>query len=74
MKTIALKLGDKTFLEVEEITRALKVSRNRYINEAVRIYNQENKRRLLKNQLEKESALTSQDSMEILHAFERQID
>lgn len=74
MKTISLKLDDEIFLEVEEITRALKVSRNRYISEAVSIYNQVHKRRLLKMQLEKESALTSQDSMDILNEFERQID
>lgn len=74
MKTISLKLEDEIFLEVEEITRALKVSRNRYISEAVSIYNQVHKRRLLKMQLEKESALTSQDSMDILNEFERQID
>ena len=74
MKTISLKLDDEIFLEVEEITRALKVSRNRYISEAVSIYNQVHKRRLLKTQLEKESALTSKDSMGILNEFERQID
>jgi predicted transcriptional regulator len=74
MKTFSFKLDDKIFLEVEEITRALKVSRNRYINDAVSIYNGVHKRRLLKMQLEKESALTSQDSMGILHMFERQID
>ncbi|MCZ2487888.1 hypothetical protein [Aquirufa antheringensis] len=74
MKTIALKLDDEIFYEVEEITRALKVSRNRYISEAVSIYNQVHKRRLLKTQLEKESALTSKDSMGILNEFERQID
>ena len=70
MKSFALKLDDKTFLEVEEITRALKVSRKRYMNEAISMYNRVNKRRLLKMQLEKESALTSKDSMDILHEFE----
>ncbi len=74
MKTISLKLDDEIFLEVEEITRALKVSRNRYISEAVSIYNQVHKRRLLKMQLEKESVLTSRDSMEVLQEFEWQID
>jgi predicted transcriptional regulator len=69
MKTIALKLNDEIFNEVEEITRALKVSRNRYINDAVSIYNLVHKRRLLKTQLEKESALACQDSMDILHEF-----
>ncbi len=74
MKTIALKLDDEIFYEVEEIKRELKLSRNSYINEAVRVYNQENKRRLLKTQMEKESALTIQDSMDILHGFERLVD
>jgi predicted transcriptional regulator len=69
MKTISLKLNDEIFNEVEEITRALKVSRNRYINDAVSIYNRVNKKRLLKEQLAKESALTSQDSMDVLHEF-----
>lgn len=74
MKTISLKLDDEIFNEVEKITRTLKVSRNRYINDAVSIYNRVHKSRLLKMQLEKESALTRQDSMDILHEFERQID
>jgi predicted transcriptional regulator len=69
MKTISLKLNDEIFNEVEEITRALKVSRNRYINDAVSIYNRVQKRRLLKTQLGKESALASQDSMDVLEEF-----
>lgn len=71
MKTITIMLDDKIFLEVEEITRTLKVSRNRYINDAVSIYNRMHKRRLLKTQLEKESALTRQDSIDILYEFEK---
>ena len=74
MKTLSLKLDDEIFNEAEEITGALQVSRNRYINEAVSIYNRENKKRLLKNQLAKESAITSHDSMNILHEFEKLID
>lgn len=74
MKTLSLKLDDKIFDEAEEITDKLKLARNRYINEAVRIYNLFNKRRLLKKQLAKESKITSTDSMEVLHEFERLID
>jgi len=74
MKTLSLKLDDEIFNEAEEITGALKVARNRYINEAVSIYNRVNKKRLLKTQLTKESALTSKDSMDILHEFEKLID
>lgn len=74
MKTLSLKLDDEIFEDAEEITGALKVARNRYINEAVSIYNRVNKKRLLKTQLAKESVLTSQDSMDILHEFEKLID
>lgn len=74
MKTLSLKLDEEIFEEVEKITSKLKLARNRYINEAVNIYNLFNKRRLLKKQLEKESKLVSKDSMDILHEFEKLID
>ena len=74
MKTLSLKLDDKIFAETEEVTAKLKLARNRYINEAVSIYNLFNKRRLLKKQLTKESKLTSNDSMEILAEFEKFVD
>jgi hypothetical protein len=74
MKTLSLKLDDKIFDEAEEITSKLKLARNRYINEAVDIYNLYNKRRLLKKQLTKESKLTGRDSLDILHEFEKLID
>lgn len=74
MKILSLKLDDEIFNETEEITGKLQLARNRYINEAVNIYNRVNKRRLLKNQLTKESAMTSKESMEILHEFEKLLD
>jgi len=74
MKILSLKLDDKIFEEAEELTSKLKLARNRYINEAVNIYNLYNQRRLLKKQLMKESKLTSRDSMEILQEYEKLID
>ncbi|MFO0434764.1 MAG: hypothetical protein ACK5ZT_05915, partial [Sphingobacteriaceae bacterium] len=74
MKTLSLKLDDDIYNEAEEITSKLKLARNRYINEAVNVYNLFNKRRLLKKQLEKESKLTQKDSLDILHEFEKLID
>jgi predicted transcriptional regulator len=74
MKTLSLKLDDEIFNEAEELTSKLKLARNRYINEAVNIYNQYNKRRFLKQQLLKESKLTMEDSMEVLLEFEKLID
>lgn len=71
MKTLSLKLDDKIFDETEEITLALKLARNRYINEAVSIYNNFNKRKILKSKLAKESKLTMKDSLSILHEYEK---
>ena len=74
MKTLSLKLDDDIFEEAEKMTSRLKTARNRYINEAVSIYNLFNKRRLLKKQLLKESKSTRKDSMEVLAEFERLVD
>ena len=74
MKTLSLKLDDQIFDETEEMTTVLKKARNRYINEALNIYNLFNKRRLLKKQLVKESRAGRADSLEILSEFEKLID
>ena len=74
MKTLSLKLDDKIFDETEEMTSKLKLARNRYINEAVNLYNAFNKKRLLKKQLMKESKLTRKDSMDVLREFENLMD
>jgi hypothetical protein len=74
MKILSLKLDDEIFDDAEEITSKLKLARNRYINEAVKIYNLYNRRRLLKKQLQKESRLASKDSMSVLHELESLLD
>lgn len=74
MKTLSLKLDDTTFDEAEEITTQLNIARNRYINEAVSVYNRYNKRKILKGKLLKESKLTMKDSLKVLHEFEKFVD
>ena len=74
MKTLSLKLDDNIFDDTEEITTQMNLARNRYINEALSIYNLFNKRQLLKKQLTKESKLTGKDSMDILKEFEKLMD
>ncbi len=74
MKTLSLKLDDNIFEDTEAVTAKLNLARNRYINEAVSLYNAFNKRRLLKKQLTKESNLVSNDSMEVLAEFEKFVD
>jgi predicted transcriptional regulator len=74
MKTLSLKLDDDIFDETEEITAKLRLARNRYINEAVNMYNLVQKRRLLKKSLAKESAVAATESMEILREFDQLFD
>ncbi|NCI51826.1 hypothetical protein GWC95_18020 [Sediminibacterium roseum] len=74
MKTLSLKLDDTIFDEAENITHQLKLPRNRYINEAVNLYNLFNKRQILKKKLLKESRLSRKDSMDILREFEQLVD
>lgn len=74
MKTLSLKLDDNIFEETEKVVSALNLTRNRYINEAVNLYNQFNKRRVLKKQLSKESKIVAQSSLEVLAEFEKLAD
>jgi hypothetical protein len=74
MKTLSLKLDDDIFSETDAMANKLKIARNRYINEALNIYNMVNKRKLLKKKLAKESKLVRKDSMEILAEFEKLMD
>lgn len=74
MKVLSLKLDEDIFRETEEITTALKKARNRYINEALSIYNLYNKKKLYKTRLAKESLAISGDSLKVLHEFEKLAD
>ena len=70
MKSISLKLKEQIFEETENLLDSLNMSRNKYINEAIEFYNRYQKRKLIEEQLKKESAIVSDDSMEVLKEFE----
>ncbi len=70
MKSISLKLQEQILIETEALLEHLKTSRNKYINDAVEFYNKIQKRKLIEEQLAKESKLVSKDSMNILKEFE----
>lgn len=74
MKNLSLKLEDDIFQETEKIVIKVKKNRNRYINEAIELYNRLHKRKLLSKQLSKESKIVSKDSLEVLAEFEKLID
>ncbi len=71
MKMLSLKLDEEIFKETEKLTIKLKKPRNRYINEALDLYNKYNERMLLKKQLHKESKLVSAESSRVLKEFEK---
>jgi hypothetical protein len=64
-------LQDGVYEETEEILRKSRKARNAYFNEAINLYNKLWRRKLLKRELTKESALVSADSLEVLEVFER---
>jgi hypothetical protein len=71
MKNLSLKLDDTIFEETEKILTKVGKNRNRYINDAVEFYNLLQKRRILSDQLRKESRLVREESMKVLEEFER---
>lgn len=69
-KPLSLKLRDDVYRETEEVLCRTRRSRNAYFNDAIHLYNQLCKRRLLKRRLARESRLVAADSMEVLEEFE----
>jgi metal-responsive CopG/Arc/MetJ family transcriptional regulator len=74
MKNLSLKLDDEIFLETEKVVEKLGTTRNRYINEALEIYNRYYNRKLLRDQLVKESRAAYGSSRDVLDEYERLID
>ena len=70
MKTVSLKIDESIFGETEKILSNIKISRNRYINDAIEFYNKAQKRQAIEKQLKLESKLVQKESMKVLEEFE----
>ncbi len=70
-KNLSLKLQDEIFVETQRVLKKVKRPRNAYINEAIHFYNKLFTRRILKDQLLKESAMVAKDSIVVLEEFEK---
>lgn len=70
MKTISLKIDDLIYHETEKVLSRIKISRNRYINEAIKHYNMLQRRQLLEKRLKSESDLVKDESINVLKEFE----
>ncbi len=71
MKTISLRVDDQLLKETEQMVRHIQLTRNRYINDAVQYYNNINRKKLLQQQLRKESLMLRKESLSVLHEFEK---
>jgi len=70
MKTISLKLDENIFCDTEKLLDSVKLSRNRYINEAISYYNDIQRKQQLEKILAAESKVCEQSSKEVLNEFE----
>ncbi len=69
-RSVSLKLEENTFKVAEELIKELKISRNKYFNEAIKAYNKAKEKEHLKALMERASYAVRKDNMEILKEFE----
>ncbi|MBF0618732.1 MAG: hypothetical protein HQL19_01035 [Candidatus Omnitrophica bacterium] len=70
MRMLSLKLNEDVLMETDKVVKELKMSRNGYINDALRMFNAFNRRRMLKKVLHYESGRVMADSMDVLKEME----
>ena len=70
MRMLSLKLSEEVLIETDKVVKEVKMSRNAYINEALRLFNAFNRRRMLKKVLHRESIRVRANSMEVLKEME----
>jgi metal-responsive CopG/Arc/MetJ family transcriptional regulator len=70
-KLVSVKIDEDVFHAVERCAQRAKVSRNAYINQAIRLMNRLQERKLLGAALARESRLVYGESREVLKEFEK---
>ncbi|MBP6795663.1 MAG: hypothetical protein KA143_11440 [Saprospiraceae bacterium] len=69
-KAISLKIEDQIFDKTEELISELKISRNKYINDALENYNRIKEMEKINALLVKASILVRDNSIEVMRDFE----
>lgn len=69
-KAISLKIEDQIFDKTEELISELKISRNKYINDAQESYNRMEEMEKVNALLVKASILVRDNSIEVMQDFE----
>lgn len=70
MKIISLHIEDEIIALTDSLVKKAKVSRTKYINDAINFYNKFQKRKELEKELLNDSLLARESSMEVLADFE----
>ena len=70
MKVLSLKLKEDIFEELESIMEKVKLSRNAYINQAIKHYNQIYRKGFIRKQLKQDSILVREESLKVAKEFE----
>lgn len=70
MKSIFFNLDDEIFNETELILSGMKVSRNKYINDALEWYNKFQRKKMMESKLISESEAVRKESLSVLKEFE----
>jgi hypothetical protein len=71
MKVLSLKVKEDILMQTDQMVKDIHISRNAYINKALELYNQLNRRRILKKKLAIESKAVSISSLDILAEMEK---
>ena len=69
-KAISVKIEEKELRKTDHSAHTVGISRNAYINKALRFFNHLYERRLLAKELRRESEQVRQESLETLREFE----
>ncbi len=71
MKKVSFSIDDSIFGETEKILAQIEKPQNRYINEALDLYNKIQRKQIQEKKLKKESESVNADSMSVLKEFEK---
>lgn len=66
MKLLSLKLKEEILAQTDEVRKHFDISRNAYINDALKYYNKKQKREWVTRQLKKESELLHENSFAVM--------
>lgn len=70
MKSVFFNLDEGIFSETEQILSGLKITRNKYINDALDFYNKYQRKKMMESRVIIESELVRKESLSVLKEFE----